>query len=366
MASATKAQIDPYEKLSQTLNTIPNGFMMLEDGTHLKMLEWIYEPWEADLASKLKLAGESIRRMARRLRIPRKDLAMKLSIMEKNGQLHVMKKRRGKKYGLLPFVIGLYEEQLHRMDSEFAQLFETYVQKTRGEILFTSEPAIQRVIPVNSVIKTDLKIHTYNQAETLIRQAKSWGIRDCICRKQQELLDNRCDYPMSICISFSSKKNAYEDNHITKPISKNRAIELLYEAEEAGLVHTSMNIEKGQSYICNCCTCCCGILQGLVKYDQPYAFVKSDYVLSVTEESCTGCGKCIDRCQFNVLSITDKKCHVDDNCIGCGVCALVCSKEAMFLEPRNKKDISKPPRNIVFWMIKRAFKRRVNPIKVFF
>lgn len=366
MAKTTKAQLDPYEKLSLTLNTIPNGFMTLEDGTHLRMLEWIYEPWEADLASKLKLAGESLRRMARRLRIPRKDLAKKLSIMEEKGQLHIMRKRRGTKYGLLPFVIGLYEEQIHRMDAEFAQLFENYVQKTRGELLFTSEPPIQRVVPINRVIKTDLKIHTYNQAETLVQEAKSWGIRDCICRKQQKLIGNGCDYPMSICLSFSSRENAYEDNNATKPVTKTRALELLREAEEAGLVHTTMNIEKGQSYICNCCTCCCGILQGLVKYDQPNAFVKSDYVLSIEEESCSGCGKCIDRCQFNALTITDKKCHVDEKCVGCGVCALVCPKEAMYLEPRNRKDVSKPPRNILFWMIKRAFKRRVNPMKVLF
>ncbi|MCK5184878.1 MAG: 4Fe-4S ferredoxin, partial [Candidatus Heimdallarchaeota archaeon] len=148
MAKATEIQMNPYEKLSQTLDTIPNGFMTLEDGTHLRMLEWIYEPWEADLASKLKLAGETLRRMARRLRMSRKDLAKKLSIMEKKGQLHIIRKKRGIKYGLLPFVIGLYEEQIHRMDAEFAQLFENYVQKTRGELLFTSEPPIQRVVPV--------------------------------------------------------------------------------------------------------------------------------------------------------------------------------------------------------------------------
>ncbi|NHJ31332.1 MAG: hypothetical protein FK732_00575 [Asgard group archaeon] len=275
-----------------------------------------------------------------------------------------MHKKRGKKYGLLPFVIGLYEEQIHRMDTEFAQLFEDYVHKTRGEILFTSEPPIQRVLPINRVIKTDLNVHTYNQAETLVRNAKSWGIRDCICRKQQELLDNRCDYPMSICLSFSSRKNAYDDNNSTKPVTEARALELLKEAEEAGLVHTSMNIEKGQSYICNCCTCCCGILKGLTKYNQPNAFVKSDYVLEIAEELCNGCGKCLKRCQFNALTIKEKKCYVDEKCIGCGVCAITCPKEALSLVTRNKKDISKPPRNILFWMIKRAFKRKVNPMKV--
>ncbi|MHA1502558.1 MAG: ATP-binding protein [Candidatus Heimdallarchaeota archaeon] len=118
-------------------------------------------------------------------------------------------------------------------------------------------------------------------------------------------------------------------------------------------------------YICNCCACCCGILNGLTKYEQPNAFAKSDYVISIDEESCTGCGKCVKRCQFNSLTIDEnKKCVVDDRCIGCGVCATVCPQESLKLVPRKIKNKDKPPKNIFLWMLKRAFRRGKNILKV--
>ena len=353
-----------YEKLSQTLHKIPNGFPEIEDGTHLRMLEWIFEPDEAELASRMKLSGETVKKMSRRLKIPVDELREKLEIMEEKGQILTRNTKKGKKYGIYPFVVGIYEDQLHRMDEEFAQLFEEYIQKSKGETLFTVKPAIQRIVPVNKVIKTELEIHPYNQSERMIKSARSWGIRECICKKQKGLIGEPCKYPTSVCLVFSKRVNAYKDSHQTETITMERSLEILQEAEEAGLVHSSMNIEEGHSYICNCCTCCCGVLRGLAEFGQPHAFVKSDYVMSVDIDACIGCEKCIDRCQFDALELVDKKIQVKDTCIGCGVCALVCPKSALALKERNSKEIEKPPKNIIWWMIKRAFSRRVNLLKV--
>lgn len=364
MRKSKKSEQGPYEQLAKVLDRIPNGFVAVEDNTHLEVLQWIFEPEEAELASKLKLRGETLKRISKRLKIPQKELSRKLETMERKGQIYVMNSKKGKKYGLLPFAIGIYEEQLHRMDKEFAQLMEEYMQKTQGEVLFSTPPPIHRVIPVNEVIKTELEIHPYNKAEEMIRNAKSWGVRECICRKQQGLLGEPCQYPTSVCLMFSAEKNAYEDSNKTKPISLNKALEILKEAEEAGLVHSSMNIANGQSYLCNCCTCCCGVLRAFMEFKQPNALVKADYVLSVDTELCVGCGKCVDRCQFHALAIVDEKCSVNNKCVGCGACAIVCPTEALSLVPRENGQKNKPPRNIVFWMLRRAIKRRINLLKI--
>ena len=364
MTKAFTKRRDAYHKLTKTLNRIPNGFPTTKDGTHIRVLQWIFEPDEAELASKMKLSGETIEKMSKRLKIPEDELAAKLKIMREKGQILIRRSKGKEKYGLLPFVIGIYEEQIHRMDSEFAHLFEEYVQKTRGDILFTSNPPIQRVVPVNKVIKTELEIHPYDKAENMVRQAKSWGIRECICKKQKDFLGEPCTYPIEVCMTFSSRKNAYENSSKTKPITMERALEILKETEEAGLIHTSMNVQEGHKYICNCCTCCCGILRAVTEWDRPRAMVKSDYEISVDEESCIGCGKCIERCQFNALEIIDGKCTVNDKCIGCGVCALVCPEEALSLIHRDSSEIEEPPKNLIKWMLKRAFSRRVNLLKL--
>jgi len=140
-------------------------------------------------------------------------------------------------------------------------------------------------------------------------------------------------------------------------------LDVLKTAQEAGLIHSTMNIREGQSYICNCCTCCCGVMGALIKYDQPNAFVKSDFLLQIEEEACSGCGTCIDRCQFNALEVIDGVCTVNKRCVGCGVCAMVCPEDAMSLVPKEAKDITEPPKNRNSWMIKRAIKRKVNLLK---
>ena len=125
-----------------------------------------------------------------------------------------------------------------------------------------------------------------------------------------------------------------------------------------------MNVDSGHMYICNCCTCCCGVLRGLTEWNQPHAFVKSDYEISIEEEACIGCGKCIKRCQFNALEIIDKKCVSNDRCVGCGVCAIVCPKDAMSLVPRKASEVTKRPKDLIRWMFKRAFSRKINLFKL--
>jgi hypothetical protein len=188
LTEATKKNIDPYEALAKVLDNIPNGFPATNDGAHLKILKWIYEPEEAELASKLKLSGETLEKLSKRLKIPEDDLLTKLETMKSKGQIHIRNSKKGNKYGIFPFVIGIYEDQVHRMDEEFSQLFENYIKQIRGDTIFSVNPPIQRVVPVNRVIKTELLVHPYSEAEQMIRNAKSWGVRECICKKQKDLI----------------------------------------------------------------------------------------------------------------------------------------------------------------------------------
>lgn len=280
--------------------------------------------------------------------------------MDEKGQ--IISYRKGTKYGLMPFVVGIYEEQLPRMDHEFSALMEEYFKVTQYTDLFGTKPEIFKIIPVNQAITTKVNIFPYQDAEAIINGARSWGVRDCICKTQKELLNEGCNYSKNVCISLSRKENAYTYETTSKPITKEKALELLKEAEEEGLIHSTMNVKEKHGYICNCCTCCCGVLRGMVEYGQTNAFVNSDYIMSVNEDICLGCGTCEDRCQFSALSIKDV-CEVDkEKCTGCGVCVMSCDEEALKLIPR--KNIKKPSKNLVRWMLKKSMSRKVNPFRV--
>ena len=364
MAETQEKALLPYVALAETLDKIPNGYAKTSDDTYLRLLQWIFTEDEADLASKMKLMGETVEDLADRLDIPEEGLKEKLENMIEKGQITVYNTRSGRKYGLMPFAVGIYEEQWKRMDKEFAQLCEEYFQKAGSNQLFDTEPSIFRVVPINRVIKPELEIYPYETAEDMLKNAKSWGVRDCICKQQKELIGEPCKITTNktVCLPFSHKENAFDDSKFTDTITKEQALEYLRQSELDGLIHCSMNIESGQYYICNCCTCCCGVLRGLTERNQPHAFVNANFVMSVDEDLCVGCGTCVDRCQFDALDVPDDLLVIDvKKCIGCGVCAIVCPEDALALVARDKSDKTEPPKNMMDWMKQKAISRQVDP-----
>ena len=356
--------MNPYERLAEVLDTIPNGYPPAEDGSHLKILEWIFTDEEAELTSQLKLSGETAAEIATRLNRPKDGIEELLEVMHEKGQINSwMSKSAGcKKYGLMPFAVGIYEVQLNRMDAEFAQLLESYFDHGFKKITAT-EPVLFQVIPVNQSVNAELEIHPFEKAEQLIESSASWGIRDCICKKQKELIDEPCSYPKTVClVMVPNAENYFDNDDITKPITKEESLRILKEAEDSGLVHCSYNVKAGHLYICNCCTCCCGVLRGVDKVPEPREYIKTDFVMTVNADLCTGCETCIERCQFGALSIPEDVCVVDPKrCIGCGVCAVVCPESALEIVRVESPEKPEQPANQLDWMTQRAISRDVDP-----
>ncbi|NHJ14206.1 MAG: hypothetical protein EAX95_11050 [Candidatus Thorarchaeota archaeon] len=347
--------IDEYERLAATLNKIPNGFSPVEDGTHLRILRWIFTPEEANIAGQMKLRGETSEELAKRLRMPVEELENRLHDMERKGQIFVLESDGFKRYALTVFIGGIWEGQMDRMDEDFARMVDEYFTKGKNKGLFDTEPPIFKVIPINKTISTEIEVYPYEVAEEIIEKARSWGVRECMCKKQKGLLDEKCKYPSSVCLLFSSRPNAYQKDELTTTISKEESLRILHEAEEAGLVHCAMNVKHGHSYICNCCTCCCVMLTGMVKLGQPHAFLRSNFTIEVDEGRCIGCGDCIDRCQFDVLKLQGEICQANQvKCVGCGVCTISCAVGALSLVPRPPEERTIPPEDRSGWMKEKA------------
>jgi ferredoxin len=364
MTEATDPIPKAFENLAETLEKIPNGYSKTPDDTYLRLLQWIFSEEEADLTSKMKLRGETAEELAERLEIPLEGLKEKLELMHDKGQITVYDTSTGRRFGLMPFAVGIYEEQWKRMDEDFALLVEEYFRKALPNNLFDTEPSIFRVVPINRVIKPELEIYPYETAEDMIKNAKSWGVRDCICKLQKDLVHEPCKVTTNktVCLPFSHKENDFDDSKFTNPISKQQALDYLKTAEEDGLIHCTMNIQTGHYYICNCCSCCCGVLRGLTERNQPLAFVNANFFMSVNEDLCTGCETCVERCQFDALDVPDDILVIDtQRCVGCGVCAIVCPEEALTLIERPSKEKSEPPTDFREWMTQKAMNRQVDP-----
>jgi len=352
---------DVYRKLAERLDAIPNGFPATESGAELRLLAKIFTPEEAALAGVMRLTREPAADIAARAGVDADTVYRTLKEMARKGQIRIKKGKGQLLFGLMPFAVGFYEEQLPRMDAELAALFEQYLQETQGGSIVREAPAVHRVIPIGEAIPFDLEVFPYERASELLEDAKSWGVRNCICRVQQRLVGKGCDRPIENCLVFAPIEGAFDHSKVDRAITKEEALQILLEAEEAGLVHSTGNYRDQHYYICNCCTCCCGVLRSVAEFGVPTTAVRSDFHTVVDAELCIGCGDCLERCQFDALSLPDDICVVDyARCVGCGLCATVCPTGALYLERRPEGEVPPPPANIKEWMVQRAQGRGIS------
>ncbi|MGC9333580.1 MAG: ATP-binding protein [Anaerolineae bacterium] len=355
--------LDIYQRLAARLDALPNGFPSTESGAELRLLAKIFSPEEAALASVMNLSREPAEDIAARAGTDSKKTQRLLKMMARKGQIRAGRKGGNLAFGLLPFVVGFYEEQLPRMDEELARLFEEYFQEIRGSFVDYA-PAIHRVLPVEEAIPAGIEIYPYERATELLESAQSWGVRNCICRVQRALVGKACHHPVENCLLFAPVPGAFDHSDSTRAISKEEALRILAEAEEAGLVHSPGNFRDGHYYICNCCTCSCGVLRNVAEFSLPTAIARSAFVAVVDADDCAGCGDCLARCQFEALSVPDMVAIVDSGrCVGCGLCATVCPTEALHLERRPEGEVSAPPVDFMDWMAQRAQARNLEGVK---
>ncbi|MFH0989628.1 MAG: 4Fe-4S binding protein [bacterium] len=349
-------QEDVYRRLAQILDALPNRFPPTQSGIEIELLRTLFTQEEATLATTMQLVGESVTVIAGRSGTDPKETRTTLKRMVAKGLIDLKKGEGEFAYALRPFVVGFYEGQLSRMDVEMAKLFEQYFRETQGGIL-RDTPSLHRVIPVGRAIPFQVAIHPYERATELLEGAQSWGVRECICRKQQHLIGKGCTHSLESCLVFAPVKNAFDRSTVDRVITKEAALRILHETEQEGLVHSSGNYRDGIEYICNCCTCCCGIMRGIAEYGIMSAVAHSDFQITLEDGTCSGCGDCVARCQFHALSVPENVVVVDyQRCVGCGSCVLVCQTTTLHLERRRSSEHLEPPANIQEWREQRLLK----------
>ena len=94
-------------------------------------------------------------------------------------------------------------------------------------------------------------------------------------------------------------------------------------------------------FICNCCSCCCGVMKNITKYGNPNAITKSNYYAVNDVENCNACGICVERCQVHAIRIEDDVTIIErDRCIGCGLCVSMCATGSLSLAAKSPDEAS--------------------------
>ena len=343
----------PYQNLAKRLDDLPNGFPPAQDGSHLRLLEYLFTPEEAALAAELSPQPETPRAIASRLDRSPAAIRALLKEMARKGLITAGRAEAGLGYGLMPFVVGIYEMQAGRIDAELAKRFEDYFHAGFRKAL-AIQPPFHRVVPVRESVKADLAIAPFESAAGIIERASAWSVTDCICRKQTALIGRPCPHPVEACMVLSSTPDAFHGRNGMRELTKVEALDLLRTLAEAGLVHSVSNNRDGNWYICNCCTCSCGILRGMAEGGMASVIARSGFVCRVDEAACSACGVCAERCPFGAITV-DGTAHVDGiRCAGCGVCTVGCPKDALTLVRVEMGKSVPPPVDEEAWRVERT------------
>jgi Pyruvate/2-oxoacid:ferredoxin oxidoreductase delta subunit len=192
---------------------------------------------------------------------------------------------------------------------------------------FKAEGHIGQVVP----LEDGIAILENCAAEPIIE-------KNCMCRYMSRGIKEACCINFGVMSEIISQLPRFIPEKDKYFLTRQDAIDRFIRHNRKGYIGT---IWFGPyPYINNLCSCanpeCAGIRPRLdfgIK-----SIFKAEYIISLDEDSCTGCGACLASCQFSAVTMNTalKKAVIDfDKCYGCGVCRHSCKNASLALVPRD-------------------------------
>ena len=344
-----------YEQLADALDELPNGFPRVSSGVEIRLLKKAFTPEEAALAGQMGRRYETVADISARTGLPEQQVKELLDSLLPRGLVRKSGVEGAEKYRLGPFLVGWYEAMMGRLrhDREFAELFEQYMKEGGGDRVLAPRPGILGVVPVRGSLKSEL-LQPYDDIDAHFARHERFGVIDCICRIQQDLVGSNCSMPVKRCGFYGLPPETELSEHV---LDREQAIALFQQIEEEGHVHLGFyGFTRGAEEprfvgCCNCCGDCCGVLRGTNDLGLDEGPQRSNYRAVIDLDSCIQCGNCIDRCQVNAITENvDGMPELDmDRCIGCGVCVIGCQEEAIDLIPVSEEEWFDVPSSFEEW-----------------
>ena len=333
-----------YRQLGETMAKRRLGGRSLDIPEYDEMLRVLFTPEEAEIQNAMPAGRFTPDVIAKETGRDEEKVTAILETMADKGLCMSFVRGGTRFYVGPPLMPGIFEYQFMRgtktdRDREIARAIHNYRTASVGAARAPARVAYpgSRVIPVDRTIKAEAAVQTYDQILDYIEKSDPIAVTTCYCRHEALLVDESdvCGMPMEVCMQFRTTAEYVIERGIGRRVSKEEAIDIMRQAEEAGLVHACVNMQR-LDFICNCCPCHCAILTGILRQPRPAEAVLHSFEPSFGSEPCTLCGICVDRCPAKALTLgtADLPEWDEDRCIGCGVCASGCPEEVITLVER--------------------------------
>jgi len=194
-----------------------------------------------------------------------------------------------------------------------AWYFEAYYNGLDSNL--NVRPTEDEILPLNKAL------------EFIDAQDRTVYLNYCDCRS----LRGECGKPTQTCITYRDGINSFAHRGLSEKIDKERAKEIVKNADKRGLMHTI-----NPNGICNCCGDCCYLFRSQARRDSSGFWPKISQIIKFDAEKCIQCGACIKRCHFGVFTKIDGYIKIDiSKCVGCGICENSCPTKSLKLKERD-------------------------------
>lgn len=348
---------DPYETLRERLERFPIGAPGAE--TIRAILRTVYSEEDAALASQLRFRFESAGTIARRTGIPRDQLVPRLAEMADRGLVLDVTVGGRTGYMLTPTVVGFFEFSMMRVREDIdqaglARLFHRYVCEeddfARQFRPGTSTTPFRTLVHEETLPETYSEVLDWERASWLVSQADRFAVGLCHCRHVAHHAGHDCQvFRMESCLTLGPGVDYVLRHGFAREVSREEARDILAQSRDAGMVHIADNVRQRPAFICNCCGCCCEILNGFKRFRMLGNTFSSNFEATVAADACTGCRRCEKACPVAAITMAKQDRVVQGRrrrflsvvdqaaCLGCGVCALACRDGALTMTPRARR-----------------------------
>lgn len=349
---------DAYKNLEDRINKFPQGASSSE--TLNEILKLLLSEQEADLVSKLPIRPFTSSKASKAWHLPLSETEHILEDLSSRAILLDMETEKDRIFMLPPPMAGFFEFSMMRIGKNINQkaLAELYYQYLNVEedfikdLFYSTDTKLGRVYVNESVLSNDntVTILDYERASHIIKSSSDIALGDCYCRHKMLHLDQACNAPLDVCLTFGGAAQSLIKYGHARRIDASECLDVLERSYEHKLVQCGENVQNNPTFICNCCGCCCEALLAAKKFGNMHPVETTNFIPSLNQETCIKCGKCMRDCPIDAISkvIMDEgkatqrtEFHINEEvCLGCGVCARSCFNKSIILLNRGQRVIT--------------------------